>query len=60
MTKRPVGLMRYSVRLFSMRAGMTFLTTFSMRYFSIVLCATSAVCCVEMTTFTTSTGMSFS
>jgi len=28
--------------------------------FSIVAWATSAVCCVEMTTFTTSTGTSFS
>jgi len=56
MTKRPVGLIRYSVFRVSSFASMTFLMTFWIRNFSIVAWATSAVCCVEMTTFTTSTG----
>ena len=44
----------------AVEAGITFLITFSMRYFSICACCTSSVCCVEITTLTTSTGLSFS
>ena len=59
-TKRPVGLIRNWVERSIIFAGMTFLITYSMRNSRMSECFTLGVCCVEMTTFSTLIGRSFS